>query len=194
MAISSASSCSRLSSDGAIRPESLRRLRRLLCRERIVPNATNRALGDVSHVRRLGERPQLLEALVLDLADALTRHVECAADLVECPRLLAVEAVAQLEHTPLALREAAEDRTQRLAPQRRLRLLLGQGRRLVGEEVPELRLLLVAHRLLERDGRLRAPPDVLDLVHGELEVGGDLPGLRLARELRAQFPLGAVDL
>ena len=32
-----------------------------------------------------------------------------------------------------------------------------------GEKIPELRIALVAHRLLERDRLLRAAPDPLDL-------------------------------
>ena len=61
--------------------------------------------GDVAQLRGEGERAELLQALVLDLPDPLARHVERAADLVQRPRLLAVEAVAQLEHAPLAVRE-----------------------------------------------------------------------------------------
>src|SRR5512144_3302530 len=75
-------------------------------------------LRDVAHALGVGEGPQLLQALVLDLTDPLPRHVESAADLVERAWLLAVEAVAQLEHDALALRECAEDGAERLALQR----------------------------------------------------------------------------
>src|SRR5213078_2175969 len=114
------------------------------------------------------ERPQLLQALVLDLADPLARHVERATDLVEGPRLLAVEPVAQLEHAPLPVRERAEDVAQELLAQRRVGRLVGQRSVLVGEEVAELRLLLVADRLLERDGRLRGAEDLLDLAERQV--------------------------
>jgi hypothetical protein len=60
--------------------------------------------------------------------------------------------------------------------------------------VPELRLLLVADGLLERDGRLRAPLDLLDLVEREVEVERDLRGGRLTPELASLLPLGAADL
>src|SRR5262245_15941516 len=62
---------------------------------------TSRRLGDVSERIRNRERPQLLQALVLDLPDPLTRHVERTPDLVQRARLLAAQAVAELEHPPL---------------------------------------------------------------------------------------------
>ena len=130
---------------------------------------------------------------MLDLADALARDVERAADLVERARLLAVEPVAQLEHHPLALGERAEDRAQRLALQRRLGELVRERRGLVGEEVAELRLVVVADGLLERDRHLRAAADLLDLVRRHLDVARDLLDRRLATELGAELPLRAHD-
>src|SRR5258708_1773879 len=58
-------------------------------------------LGDVAELLSLCEALQLLERLILDLANALARHVERAPDLVERARVLAAEPVAQLEHAPL---------------------------------------------------------------------------------------------
>src|SRR6187200_33794 len=64
--------------------------------------------GDVAELLGLREGLQLLERLVLDLADALARHVERAADLVERAGMLAAEAVTQLEHPALAVGEVLE--------------------------------------------------------------------------------------
>src|SRR6476660_3464424 len=135
--------------------------------------------GDLA--KRLGvrKRAELLQALVLDLPDPLARDVEGPPNLVQRPRMLTVEPIAELEHTTLARREAAE-----YSPERRLaELLVGdlvrQSLVLVRQEMPELGLLVVADRLLERDRRLRAPADRLDLVGIELELVGDLPGERL---------------
>src|SRR5205085_5426377 len=136
----------------------------------------------------------LLQALVLDLPDPLARHVERPPDLVERAGMLAVEAVAKLEHLPLARREAGEDVAQRLLAQHDLRGLVRQRLRLVGEEVAELRLLLVADRLLERDRRLRAAANLLHLVHAQVEVAADLPRQGLAAQLGAELPLRADDL
>ena len=97
--------------------------------------------------------------------------------------MLAVEAVAKLEYLALPARERPEDLAQRLLAQRDLGLLVGQRQVLVGDEVAELRLVLVADRLLERDRGLRTPADVLDLVAGEVEIEPDLGGGRLAPEL-----------
>ena len=129
------------------------------------------ALGYVAKLLAVRQSAELLQALVLDLPDPLARDVERAADLVERPRLLAVEPVAHLEDPLLPRRERAEDLLERVPAKRLLGRLLRQRRRLVGQEVPELGLLVVADRLLERDRQLRAAPDLLDLVGGQVEVG-----------------------
>src|SRR5438876_10026703 len=112
------------------------------------------ALDELRHVAkllRLGQALQLLQRLVLDLAYPLARDVERPPDLVERARVLAVEPVAQLEHAPLAEAQRSEHAQQRRLAQLDLGGVLGQRLALVGEEVPELRLLLVADRLLKRD-------------------------------------------
>ena len=110
--------------------------------------------GDVAELLRLRERLQLLQRLVLDLADALARDVERAADLVERAGVLAAEAVAQLEHAALAVGEVLQRLAQRLLGEDLGGALVRRLGALVGDELAELRLLLVADRLLERD---RAP-------------------------------------
>src|SRR5215218_1749514 len=152
------------------------------------------ALRHVAKLLRLGEALELLERLVLDLADALARDVERPPDLVERARVLAAEPVPQLEHAALAVGEVL----QRLAEG-----LLGEDLRgplvrrlgpLVGDELPELGLLLVADRLLERDRRLRGALDRVDLLRIDPRDVGDLLGRRLATQLRDELALGAADL
>ena len=80
---------------------------------------------------------------------------------------------------------------QQLLAQRHVGRLVGQRRVLVREEVAELRLLLVADRLLERDRRLRRAQDLLDLVERQVEVARDLDrqsarGRARARSLRSE--------
>src|SRR6266849_3401789 len=158
------------------------------------PTRLGERLEVVPELLRFCERQQLLQALILDLADPLARDVERPPDLVERARMLAVEAVAQLEHRPLAVRERTEDLPQRLFAQRHLRRLVGQLLVLVGEEVPELGLVVVADRFFERHRCLRALADLLDLVRAEVEVLADLRRDRLATELGAQLPFRADDL
>src|SRR2546423_4220395 len=146
-------------------------------------------LGDVAQLDRVGQRPELLQALVLDLADALTRDVERAAHLVERARMLAVEAVPKLEHLALPARERAEDLAQGLLAECDLGLLVGQREILVGDEVAEFRLVLIADGLLERHRRLGAAPDLLNLVACQVEVEPDLQRCRLAPQLGTQLAL-----
>src|SRR5207247_2380759 len=73
-----------------------------------------RRLCDVPKLLSLGQALQLLERLVLDLADALAGHVERAADLVERARVLPAQAVAQLEHAALPVRQVLQRLAQRL--------------------------------------------------------------------------------
>src|SRR3954469_20062145 len=70
---------------------------------------------ELVHVRVHAE---LLQRLVLDLADALARDVEDAADLVERRRRVAVEAEAQLEHASLTLVQLPEHLLERLVAER----------------------------------------------------------------------------
>src|ERR671933_159234 len=89
----------------------LRAARRLLPRRR--PRRRRRA-GAAAGSRRqqrldLALDGQALERLRFDLADALARHAERAADLLERLRIGgAVEAVAELEDVALALRQLLE--------------------------------------------------------------------------------------
>src|SRR5581483_1215202 len=113
------------------------------------------ALGLVDRVAqrlRLREVLELLERVVLDLPDALTRDAERAADLLERPRRAAAEPEAQLDHLALALGQRAERVLDVLAPERELRGVERRLGRLVLDEVAERGLLFVADRLLQGDG------------------------------------------
>src|SRR3979409_1283170 len=91
---------------------------------------------------------ELLERLALDLADPLARNVERAPDLLEGARVLAADAVAQLEHAPLAVAEVLERVAQGLLGEDLHGALVRGLGALVGDELAELGFLLVAHRLL----------------------------------------------
>src|SRR5215210_1190546 len=122
---------------------------------RLLNRAGNPGLRDVAELLGLRERLQLLQRLVLDLADALARDVERAAHLVQRARVLPAEPVAQLEDAPLAVGEVLQRLAQRLLGEDlRSALVRGLGP-LVGDELAELGFLLVADRLLERDRGLR---------------------------------------
>jgi hypothetical protein len=143
---------------------------------------------------RLAETLELFQALVLDLADPLAGDVEGAADLVQGPGVLAAEPVTELEHAALAVGEVL---------QRLFEGLFGQQVRgpveralglLVGDELAELRLLLVADRLLEGDRSLGGALDRVDLLGIDPRYLGDLLRGGLATQLGDQLALGAADL
>src|SRR6185437_4507103 len=142
---------------------------------------------------RFGKALELLQRVVLDLADALAGDPECADDLLERAGLLALQAEAQLDHLALALGQRVERAVDVLAPQRhRRRIERGDGL-LVGDEVAQLGLLLLADRLLEADRELRHALDLAHLVGRHAELGGDLLRPRLAAEPLHQLALDVDD-
>ena len=62
--------------------------------------------------------------------------------------MLVAEAVAQLEHAPLAVGEVLERLAQRFVGERLHRVLVGRFGLLVGDQLTELGLLLITDRFL----------------------------------------------
>src|SRR3954467_11380242 len=152
------------------------------------------SLGHVAQLLRLGERLKLLERLVLDLADALARDVERAADLVEGARVLAAQPVAELEHAALAVGQVLERLAQGFLGEDLGGAVVRRLGALVGDELAELGLLLVADGLLERYRSLRRALDRVDLVGLDAGHVGDLLGRGLAAQLGDELALGPADL
>src|SRR5918994_4309368 len=138
------------------------------------PRRAHKSSARVAEALRLGQRLELLERVVLDLADALARDVERAADLLQGERARAGEAEAHLDHLALALRERVERPAHVLPAQVLRRLVEGRDRGLVLDEVAELGLLLLADGLLEGDRLQGHALDLTHLAHGALELRRDL--------------------
>src|SRR4051794_3986343 len=153
-----------------------------------------RPLCNVAQLLRLGQALELLQRLVLDLADPLARHVERPPDLVQRARVLAPEAVTELQHAPLAVAEVLQRLAERLLREDLRSALVRRLGPLVGDELAELGLLLVADRLLERDRRLRGALDRVDLLRIDPRDLGDLLRRGLAPELRDELALRPADL
>src|SRR3954470_18557885 len=94
--------------------------------------------GDVAELLGLREGLQLLERLVLDLADALARDVERAVHLVQRAGVPPAEPVAELEHAALAVGEVLQRLAQRLLGQDLRGALVRRLGALVGDELAEL--------------------------------------------------------
>src|SRR3954452_1392657 len=99
-------------------------------------------LSDVAQLLGFSQRLQLLQRLILDLANALARDVEGAPDLVERARMLAAQPVAELEHAALAVGEILERLAERLLGEDLRGPLVGGLGPLVGDELAELGLFL----------------------------------------------------
>src|SRR5687767_3631418 len=65
-------------------------------------------LRDFSKLLSLCQALELLQRLVLDLADALARDVERPPDLVQSAWMLTAEPVPQLQHATLPVRQVLE--------------------------------------------------------------------------------------
>src|SRR5215207_6646892 len=151
-------------------------------------------LREFAKLLRRGERLELLQRLVLDLADPLAGDVEGPPDLVERARMLVAESVAELEHAALAIGELLEGLLERLLGEQLGGALEGGLGALIGDELAELRLLLLADRLLEGDGRLGRALDRVDLLGLDAGDLGDLLRGGLAAQLGDQLALRAADL
>src|SRR5581483_7319407 len=93
-----------------------------------------RLLDAVLQALRLRQGLELLQRVVLDLADALAGDAERAAHLLERARLLALEPEPELDHLPLALRERVERAIDVLPAQRQRGLLVRRLGRVVLDE------------------------------------------------------------
>src|SRR5215218_8096721 len=135
-----------------------------------VDEARAAALGGVAQLLGLWQRLELLQRVVLDLADPLARDVERAADLLERPRPPAGQPEAHLDDLPLALRQRRQRASHVLAAQVLRRKLEWRHGVLVLDEVTQLGFLLLADRALERDRLLGHAQDVAHLARRALEV------------------------
>src|SRR5579862_8552963 len=128
------------------------------------------------------ERTEPRQRLPLELPDALARQVELVADRLERPRL-PVEAEAELEDPPLALRKRVERAPDALAAERFLGLVERVGSLAVGEEIAELALVVGADGLIERHRRVRGAERLVDVLHRQPGRLRELVLRRLPSEL-----------
>src|SRR4029079_13523963 len=148
--------------------------------------------GELAQLAAAARVAELAQRLDLDLADPLAGQAELLADFLERPGMPIVEAEAEAEDPLLATVERGEHVLDLLTAHAVRDHVERRDRVLVGDELAELRVALVADRRLERDGLSTELADLLDALRrhrrrlvrkgsGDLGVGG------LATELRAQL-------
>src|SRR6266571_891321 len=137
---------------------------------------------------------KLAQRLRLDLTDALASHVEFAAHFFERSGAPVFETEPQLQHAPLAAGQAFEDRLRLLLEQLVRRRVARRESLVVGDEVPEVRILFLADRRLQRHGLLRHLHDLADLVGRDEHPFRDLLRGRLAPELLKESARDADEL
>src|SRR3954451_442117 len=134
------------------------------------------AVGRFLELLRLAGVLQLRERPRLDLAHALARDADLGADRLERPRLPRGQAVAQLDHAALAPLELLQRVLEVHRAQVVRDLLERSVVKLVLDEVGQTRVGAVAGADggLERNRLAAELEDLLDLVGGHLDLGGDL--------------------
>src|SRR5216110_3131019 len=109
---------------------------------------------------------QLAQRLGLDLPYALARDVELLADLLQRVVGGHLDAEAHAQHLGLARRERVEHFLRHVAQAGEGRRVGGRERRLVLDEIAEVRVVVVTDRRLHRDRLLGDLEDLADLLLG----------------------------
>src|SRR5256886_8083754 len=137
---------------------------------------------------------QLAQRLGLDLPYALARDVELLADLLQRVVGGHLDAEAHAQPLGLARRERVEHFFRHVAQAGEGRRVGGRERRLVLDEIAEVRVVVVADRRLHRDRLLGDLEDLADLLLGHLHARGERRRVRLLAGLLQDLAADAVHL
>src|SRR6266542_61680 len=158
-----------------------------------VDDTGSRESGDLQRFDLTVDR-EPLEGTRFDLAHALTREAELAADrLQRCRVAVTVEPVAALDDLALAVRQLRDCAPEHVLVEadRELRFRL---RALARKEVSEPSFAVAPERLVEARDRPRRLPHLVDLLQRQLCLLGDLLFGRLPAELRRHLLLTLTDV
>src|SRR5215211_5730490 len=138
------------------------------------------------------DRPQLAECARLELADALARDPELAADLLERLRLFAAEAEAERQHA-LHARVQPGQSPGELAGTEVLRGRAGGRLGVLVLDQVGVEALAVPDGRLEADRILHELEQLVHALDGEAALDGELFRRRVTVELLREDPAGAQD-
>src|SRR5579883_669922 len=159
-----------------------------------IPPRPRSVIQEAPQLPRPARMLQLAQRLRLDLADALARHRELLADLLQRVVGVHADAEAHAQHALLARGERGEHPRRGLAQVLLDRGVDRQNRVLVLDEIAEVRILLVADRGLERDRLVGDLEDLAHLLERHAELLGELLRRRLAADLVQHLAGRAYDL
>src|SRR5438876_1127518 len=122
------------------------------------------AFEEATQLLRTRRVTQLAQGLGLDLPDALARDVELLADFFERVIGVHLDAEAHAQHLCLARGERVEHVLAYIAQARIHRVVDRSDRARILDEVPEMRVVVVADRRLHGDRLLADLQDLADLL------------------------------
>ena len=137
---------------------------------------------------------ELADGLVFNLADTLTGHTEDLADLLQGVGLSVIHTEPQAQHVGLPVRQGVQDLAEGLGQQGIAGGIRRAGSVVVLHEGADGRVLLVAHRRVQRQGIGGGAVGLDDLLDGEIQFVGDLLQGRLTAQLLHQLAVAAGGL
>ena len=137
---------------------------------------------------------QLSQGLGLDLADTLAGHVELLAHFLQRPGAAILNTETQLQHLFLTGSQSGQHIHQLLLQQGEGRGLAGLTGALVGNEVAQVGILLLADGGFQRHRLLSNLQDLPDLVHRHIHLLGDLVGAGIVAQLLQKLTGDTDDL
>ena len=136
---------------------------------------------------------QLVQSLVLDLADAFACAADALADFLQRLGAVAVEAETQRQNRAFTLFEAVAEFDHVAEGLLVLHEFVRSGGLVVRNDVAEFAVFAMLDRIVEGDGGRLAEAEAGDGAFGQIDFAGDLLVRRITAEILREFRLGGLD-